>query len=452
MTFNHKNILQDIFNISWRLVILVLPWQIRILNPVMLAGWNWEQGSMSLYASWILVLVIVLVTVYSSVQLLCKQAPQARRVACIRRCLLKAVRWRFRDKKLLVLLLFFTSSIALLLSDASTLPLRVFAIGEWWLQVGILLGFAWCLIVQGVHREKIIFWFLISLIPHVCIGIFQSVYQFSPSIKWLGIASHANTVLGDSVIAHDGVRMLRAYGGFPHPNIFAGWLALAIPLAVYSASCSIKKMHVYLYMFLATVFSYVLILTYSRAAWVACIVTTLYIFFRTKKTKTFFAGCICMLLVCLILIYTHRANIFARIEISNRLEAKSVHTRIASLQTGWTQFVQKPFFGSGPNAILLDMSLKTRPDIKLPEPLEPPHSIFVLALDELGFFGFSLFLFLIYFVYKNSKWKFPFFVIVLLSLFDHYLWSFWSGQSLVMIAILISYLSYTQKQGEYSTV
>ncbi|MBU0540091.1 hypothetical protein KKC31_00300, partial [Patescibacteria group bacterium] len=74
-------------------------------------------------------------------------------------------------------------------------------------------------------------------------------------------------------------------------------------------------------------------------------------------------------------------------------------------------------------------------------PLESPHNVFLLALINFGIIGFlsSVWIFCLCrrFVIRHSSFVIP---LVVLALFDHYLWSYWSGQTLSAIGFLLVFL------------
>ena len=100
------------------------------------------------------------------------------------------------------------------------------ATAQWWIHFFLLTVFAWTLIRARVSSRTVATWFVISLLPHAFLGIWQYASQEIVAMTWFGIAAQDPSVAGVSVVEAGPMRVLRAYGGFPHPNIFGGWLAM----------------------------------------------------------------------------------------------------------------------------------------------------------------------------------------------------------------------------------
>ncbi len=129
------------------------------------------------------------------------------------------------------------------------------------------------------------------LIPLIASAICQSmlaIYQFASqqiiANKWLGIASHLPETLGTSVVETPLRRWLRAYGSLPHPNILAAYLGIALLLfIIFIFNKSPKKnqqseltnteelkqrLSGILKVFAIFLISAAIIFTFSRAVWI----------------------------------------------------------------------------------------------------------------------------------------------------------------------------------------
>ncbi|MFA6447598.1 MAG: hypothetical protein WCW31_05100, partial [Patescibacteria group bacterium] len=156
------------FEILWRLAILALPWQTRWFADAQLAGWPWEQGRLSFYGSWVLLIaVIALGSMYAKRQI-SKQASIA---------------------SLMLLAVF--GMLTVLSAWGSVRPAA-----QWWTQVLILAAFFVTLWRADISLRKIIFWFVVSLIPAALIGIIQFFMQSVWAFSWLGMSAQNPVDLG----------------------------------------------------------------------------------------------------------------------------------------------------------------------------------------------------------------------------------------------------------------
>ena len=131
---------------------------------------------------------------------------------------------------------------------------------------------------------------------------------------------------------------------------------------------------------------------------------------------------------------------FARFNLDNRLEAKSVGES-SGQYTEWVAiFKSHPWFGVGPGAYTLALAEKN-PSVSTYD-LQPVHNIFLLSLVELGIFAWlSLFFILSYLIYKIYRFQ-PVFLAVIVALFvsgftDHWLWSMYTGMMLWWVVLAL---------------
>ncbi len=415
---NVSSLLQEkCFGILWRLTLLSLPWQARwLMSRTSLSGWPWEQGGWSVYVSWILLVVTCLVGW---------------------RIVGRRVVWRPVKLSLILALIFFLSTLLPLLTQDWRVKLP--AIAQWWMHASLLTVFIWTLWRTRVSSQQIGLWFVISLLPHVVLGLYQHAVQRVSALSWLGIAEQDPRNLGVSVIEAGDLRVLRAYGGFPHPNIFGGWLALGLVVTIFLASQVTTKLRAVGWSLIAAVTSLALLLTYARGAWLAAVlgsVTLLLTLWRSRASSNLQFGCIallCSILLTGAIAWTQVDLIRARVSRLGRLELKSLVTRQQSYKDGWRLLKSHPWFGTGLNAELFDLArIKSKPR----EPLEPPHNAYLLALVNVGSVGVILLLGWVWISLRQMPMLLPLVLTVMtLGLFDHYLWSLWAGQVLVALTV-----------------
>ncbi|MBD3281789.1 hypothetical protein GF391_03520 [Candidatus Uhrbacteria bacterium] len=462
-TLNSKfKILNSLFSWSWRLAILSLPWQTRWFTGANLAGWPWEQGKVSIYISFLPMVAAIVIAQFLPKQALSKKPGQA---------------------------LFFLVTALGLATVANNLPDIRPAIA-WWLQIILLLSFFTTLIRVNVKLKQVLTWFVIALIPHAVFALAQAYLQYIPGHAWLGVAPQASANLGASVVQTDATRFLRAYGGFPHPNILGGFMAFAILITSWlyllpfnspknaetntgpkESRSPHRKRHFVIrdiwnrviYPGALPIFSAALFYSFSRSAWLALAMGTISLIILTfitenaRRTKGIIAFA-AVIITILTLSIIHRDLTLSRLGLSPnpaRLEVQSISDRAQSIQNGINLFQAHPLLGTGPNTELKALAqLKTPlakegiPNEVRRERIQPPHNTWLLMLANFGIVGalfiFGFLLFLMRLILKQwstanhiqrnllisliATW-------LVISIFDYYLWAFWSGQLLSILTL-----------------
>jgi hypothetical protein len=418
--------------VFWRLSIFLLPWQTRWFIESQIGGWPWAQGSWSAYVTWLpMIATIVLGTVLF-------------RDVVVR---------RMRTKNILILLGFvMTSAMAIVLS--SNWLLRAIPVIQWWIQIGLLGAFVWTLVETRVSKDSLAKMFALSLVPVALFGCWQFAAQHVAASTWFGVAAQDPRTLGVAVIEVLDLRALRVYGSFPHPNIFGGWLAIGTVVSLWLVSRTSRKFSVIAWSIVSALLAVTLLLTFARGAWIAAAVgialLVMHLWQRRADTsftrQYFFVGLLCCAIVVGVIGYTQRVFVFARVEAQGRLETKSIDERTQSLKDGIAIFLKRPIFGSGPNGEMLDIldsSDGHRRNDKAAVPLQPPHNIFLLFLNDFGIAGLMLvggFLF-VHRVAVKAFFVSGYWIVIplaIVGLFDHYLFSLWAGQVLLFIACLLA--------------
>lgn len=287
-----------------------------------------------------------------------------------------------------------------------------------------------------------------SFVPVVFLAYWEFFVQMVPAIKWLGLAAQNPAMRGPSVIElADGTRVLRAYGSFSHPNVLGGWLVFAMLLQVRSI---ILRAWPLWGLVLLPFFFTALAFSFSRSAWLALLIGLLVMTWTARRDTVIrrrmgVAGAI--LVACTALfIFFNPTLVHTRVGSKDRLEARSINERTASLEQGW-EVVRAFPFGTGFEAyrVGLDRVCGQKPCVA---PLEPPHFVPLLMLAELGWVRLIALVSLIAWVIarfskqiKIVPWELVACLIVLAGL-DHYLWSSWAGQGLVVATLFILWASF----------
>lgn len=432
-----KNLSQKIFDFLIVVFILLIPWQSRfIYKDIMLDGQIWQYGRLSIYASMIVLLLASLVLGWHHRE-----------------------QWHLSKKKRWYFLVFYV------LVLAASQPIAILSFYYLFLILGTIL---FIFLTQYIAPKKILWAFLLSGLLQSILAITQSMEQKIIGNKWLGISTQFIQDKGVSVLESGSMRILRAYGSLPHPNILGGFLVLSILAGLYlwysvylqgeKVNWQFKKIKKYLASICVIIFSLVLmsfalLATFSRSALLALGVACLFMLLVSIVKKD---NLIIYLIIKYIILLSIVAVVFnmyypglwaGRFDLHNRLEAKSIQDRqITYRQFDWGN-PQAMIFGQGLGLNTYLAYQKYKPDTV--NQVQPLHNWFLLAWAEFGLVGVLMLLALAYFYLKNNfvknknKIYLSSFMIVLfvLGLFDHYFWTSWTGWLMVGLVVSITYNS-----------
>jgi O-antigen ligase len=298
----------------------------------------------------------------------------------------------------------------------------------------------------------------------------------------LGMSAQDPANLGVSVVQTATARVLRAYGGFPHPNILGGWMAVGLVTSAWltltlnpsptNAGEGDMKSPFRLSRLtrwekgvwgIEGLFTLALFYSFSRSAWIAAgLGLAVLVLFSVRDRRRWLPPIGVIVTLSLVLTGLHWNLVSTRTNVADlaRLEQRSVDARKQSLIDGVRIFQSRPFFGTGPNAelpVLAQLDGKT----VATAPLEPPHLAWLLMLDNLGIVGVLITtgLALLFLRRALDRWARVqvgpralavsiVTVVFVLSLFDHYIWSLWSGQVLAATSafIIIRVFEYRHKE------
>jgi O-antigen ligase len=381
---------------SWKIAILALPWQTRYvlsIIPTPEAGFQTEWGIYAIYASWILIANAWLLS-------LSRQASKIH---------LTKIGWLVIGLLLLPIVITHSAYSLQFIGQILALVLLVDTLRR-----------------NQVTREQVAAWFLCSLIPHVVLAVLQFDAQSIVANKWLGIAAQNPATPGVSVIGPE--RTLRAYAGFPHPNIAGMWFTLGIAVSFWLVRRAMVHWQIVLAWIMSAILPVALVLTFSRSAWLAALVVlalTLASCLRRPIDVYTLRVIILSILCALIATIPVLPHIIGRTSIDTRLETRSIDERASTWQGIWPIIAESPIVGHG-----MGQSIPVMQSHGLGN--QPPHALPLIGLLETGLLGFSVIFISILLHWKNGSATDR----ALLAIFffpamtDHYLWSLWSGQIL----------------------
>jgi hypothetical protein len=410
---------------------LILPWQTRyIFGWSYLSGAPTEFGTLSLYASQVL-LVLALMFIWGY-----HGRPSFRPgtvrwlglgAVILSGCLLSA---RFAPQSV--------PALAALLDLAGASLLLV------------------ALLDRRVNLRVVLLAFALGLCGPVLLGLWQMVTGGSAAASWLGLATRNAETLGDAVLVlGDGSRVLRAYGSFPHPNVFGGYLSLGLLVVIWNLyelgrrSFAVARWQLVGLLVLALVLGAGLLLTASRSALLGLGVALVLMFLALKfrsfgwRPAWLHTGLASAVIAIVLALMLWQPGWIAALRGGGVTEVRSLSERAEQYQ----EFVGAMYgfdwlIGSGLRNYVFAVA-EEHPTQSVWD-YQPIHNVPLLILAELGLIG--LLLIVVWLALLDIVNYARFFateailahglgkVLFVIAFFDHYLWSSWAGLALVAIA------------------
>ncbi len=275
-------------------------------------------------------------------------------------------------------------------------------------------------------------------------GILQTVLAMGQFALQSNVGLH---IFGEQVLGPyiDGVAkieslnqiLIRPYGTFAHPNILGGILVVAFIIQLKRAVSQETSSRLRL---ITTVCSLLIlltgvILTFSRAAWLAAIlgILSFALFAIIGKVKvTSLAYLYRVLLYCAFLSVIMTTILLSVIEPRATLTDSATTERQSYNKAAISTILNYPLFGVGPGQSLLHMQQSLGKNVE-PWEVQPVHNYFLLYASELGIPALLLLLF----CFIRNIWKAiyntgdsdhfaylsVFIAIIPLLLFDHYIYT-----------------------------
>lgn len=274
------------------------------------------------------------------------------------------------------------------------------------------------------------------------IGFGSQSTAFLDSLKmnWPGLLDPS--IRGASVVQlANGLRVLRAYGTLPHPNILGGFALFTLlgPTGLFLAN---KKPN-YAALVLFSLGVILIAPTFSRSAWLGLVafVSLLILKSRYLNRKSLFLLVSVFVVTVAFTLYPLRELVFTRLgNAPVATEQLSTFGRAWLTEQAVGMIRLHPFTGVGIGSFVIELSTYAIEGALI----EPVHNIFLLAGAELGILGvLSLVGSFIAISINVVKANTPQAILVsgalaglgVISLFDHYLWSLAPGRVMLALAL-----------------
>lgn len=279
--------------------------------------------------------------------------------------------------------------------------------------------------------------FIIGIFLQVGIAVVQFMGNSSLGLTFIGESQFTVSDSGIAKIDFDNGKQIRSYGTFLHPNIFGGYLVIAILIIfIYIRYIYIKKMfHVeQIWLLIALGVGFLgLILSFSKSAQVSILVGMIVYLFHVEQMKwkkmfhvehwLVYISAISLCVAILVLGFDQIQK-----SISERIFLLLFHVEhfyAWFLGNGWGQSVY--------NLVHLG-SLE-------PWQLQPAHNIYLNILLEIGIVGTCLISILLWKLFQNVPrgtnrvFLLPLLAIGIIGLFDHYPLDIYAGQILLSLSL-----------------
>lgn len=420
--------IKKIIEYLFYLYIFILPWQtIFIFEEKFLASYKNQYATIGIYFSEIILWIIII----SFIILLFSKIKQDKN---------KTFVWDDGRRMVLALLIFLLYSFASIFwSIDKDVALKT---GLFFLEASILFFILFSQIIDYKNILKVII--ASSFFPSV-LAIYSFLSQSFFSSKFLGLTQYFSFVPGTSILYLENLaRLTRAYGSFPHPNFFAGFLLITLLASFLFFEKTKSRLFIFSLICLQLM---ALLFTFSRSAWLSFFVLFLFIilfFLKEKKQfwqeNKFYFYFIIIFVFSLFLIF--KTIILSRVDNNLISVSRSTNERIELIWESKKIISDNMFFGVGAGNYTL-ASYKLNPS-KDPWLYQPVHNIFLLFLSELGLAGFlflgTAFLFFLYFYQKIAYFKYQsgfFLIFLVIFLLDHYFFTMYSGIILFTIGFYL---------------
>ncbi len=400
------------------LLVFLLPWQTRwIYHPVKLNGSFWEYGTQSLYATEVLLWLIIILFAIGQF---------SRREFWSKVFRKKPSRYYW--------------PVAALVAVYMALQVFGHAHPEITTEFIFHLLEAACFFVILTYllkEERAAFPLSLALwlagVGQALVGLSQFAAQEVYPNKWLGLAYQSPFQPGSGVIDAPLGHILRAYGSLGGPNPFGIFLAV---IYVFGLLLYMKRPSIWLLAGQAVIASG-LIVSFSRAGWLAGAVgtITLAIFLYRRRAALALRSVVkqsamAILLAAVAFVWLLPA-FTTRLIPTATLEQYSINDRMEQYTAAFSLAPADWLFGAGLGLYTYQL-YRLNPHAPGWQ-YQPIHDAYVLLASEGGLVGALLFALFVYWLIKKIWAVNPFYVAVLItlataSLFEHFMWSLYVGQ------------------------
>ncbi|MDD5626760.1 MAG: O-antigen ligase family protein [Patescibacteria group bacterium] len=301
---------------------------------------------------------------------------------------------------------------------------------------------------------------LTSGIAQGIIAVGQYFHQHSLGLKILGENDLAPNIIGVAKIVVNGGKIIRAYGAFPHPNILGGFLIATILFCFYlwTKIPRVKwgKFLKIILLFILSLFTITITLTFSRTAWLGLIIALLgLLIINLHKIKNYAPPLGIIIITALTLFYFLQPQILTRQTISDSSGDFALSNRAFLNQIALLAIAKHPFLGVGIGNFVLSISDFTKADLPAWR-YQPSHNLYLAMASETGLPSLLIFLTFLYLTITHALGQIRndpeigiifwiFIAYLFISCLDHYFYDLQQGMLLFWLILGIIWAISLQK-------
>ncbi|MEK7160222.1 MAG: O-antigen ligase family protein [Patescibacteria group bacterium] len=307
-----------------------------------------------------------------------------------------------------------------------------------YLFLGIYIGISFA----NINKKHFVFILIFGIIFESALSFLQLFNNGSLNgvFYFLGERYFTSQTPGIANASINGQLFLRPYATFPHPNVLAGYLVVAMVfISKFKKHTSSK-----LFFFTILIGTASLFLTLSRVAILIWSVYLIFLFYiplaekykkRNSNKNNTTAILTIFVLVILISAFFLKPPLMQRF-IQTKFSEESFVQREYLIKQSIGMFIKNPMFGVGINNFYNNLE-KTKEKTLF---IQPVHNIFLLVLSETGLVGVIYFLIIFYKSLKREVFKdwenrdillIP--ALIVLGMFDHYFLTVQQGQIMILL-------------------
>lgn len=269
------------------------------------------------------------------------------------------------------------------------------------MQVFIFYLLSKLLVSKKINQKLAWEYFIISMVFISVVALFQFMFQHSVGISILGESFFTNATIGAAKIDLGATKVIRSYGLSPHPNILAFFSLVAFWI--------VRKTKYY---YLKYLFLVCLLVTFSRAAFLAFL--AIFILNLDKKEKKKVISLLFLLSIIMFQPLIQRFNILDT----------AFYERISGIINSLAIIMKNPL-GVGLSNYSINLT-KSSSNYLLPWELQPVHNSYLLLIAEIGLILSSMLAKQVFNLIKKIDIRKNSIIICILiiALFDHYIISY----------------------------
>jgi hypothetical protein len=268
------------------------------------------------------------------------------------------------------------------------------------------------------------------------IGIYQFHAQSGAGFGLLGEYLPDPYEVGGATLDTQQGKLIRAYGTFPHPNVFGGFLAISLAFWLYVSRETFWDRTNLIVSCGTMLILWGLIISFSRSAWIAAAaalgIHLVAIFIKNRKMAYLWA--FFLIVSCGTLVFVYQDTVFPRtLEVSTTSDAAQYRATFNRL--GIEIFLNNPILGTGPGQLIPKMEQYHLE----PWEYQPPHNVLLVFLSTFGILGLVILAYLLKGFTWNTVEKGLIFtiisILIVLGMFDHYLLTIQQGILIMAVCI-----------------